>query len=298
MATGWASSLGEDIPPSTTWDECLKMLLSRGGDNVLYRGHACFDWRLSTTLERALLDQSERFDPRNHGLMLSTSADAEAERWARDVEMVLLQRFRQQAVRFGIPELPPLWDRLGWWEVMQHHGAPTRLMDWTTSPFIGLWFAVEYHNDGDGDMALWVYPRKTWSESVAKIVAEIKSGEDFEFLDGRQLQNKLLESAITEDWAPALIPVWPRSFQRAVAQQSVLTISPNIGVARPADWWIKEKQYAIRICIKEAWKPEIKAACESMGLTRASLYRDLDNLGSSIRQNFVNNPFISDLGLF
>src|SRR5580698_7173398 len=57
MATGWSSRVGEDLEPRT-WDQCLKMLLSLGGDDVLYRGHASFDWRLSSTLERALLENS------------------------------------------------------------------------------------------------------------------------------------------------------------------------------------------------------------------------------------------------
>lgn len=296
MATGWASSVGQDVEPPT-WDECLKMLLSLGGDDVLYRGQARFEWNLSTTLERALLEHSERFDKRKHGLMLSMSADKEAEDWANDVESVLMQRFRQQALRFDIPNLPPLWDRLGWWEVMQHHRAPTRLMDWTTSPFIGLWFAMEYHNTGDGDMALWVYSRETASLNMAKIMAQVKSSEDYESLDDRQLQNMLVKFAIAGDWTAVLIPISPRQFQRALAQQSVLTASARIGVARPADFWVRQK-LAIRIRIKERWKSEIQAVCRSMGLSRVSLFRDLDSLGESIRQNFVDKEYDSDLGLF
>jgi hypothetical protein len=294
MATGWSSRVGEDLEPRT-WDQCLKMLLSLGGDDVLYRGHASFDWRLSSTLERALLENSERFNKRMHDLMLSTSADSTVENLANDVESVLMLRFRQQALRFDIPQLPPLWDRLGWWEVMQHHGAPTRLMDWTTSPFIGLWFAVEYHKKGD--MALWIYSRDTASANVTKAMAVVKSTEDYELLDDRQLQNMLVQSIISGDWTAVLIPIKPRQFQRADAQQSVLTVSPRIAVGRPADWWIRER-LATRIRIKAAWKPKIQAACASMGLSRVSLFRDLDSLGASIRQNFVSKKYESDLGIF
>jgi len=294
MTTGWSARVGEDLKPRR-WDECLKMLLSLGGDDVLYRGHACFDWRLSTTLERALLDYSECFDTRMYGLMHSMAADSGVDALANDVENVLMLRFRQQALRFDVSGLPPLWDRLGWWEVMQHHGAPTRLMDWTTSPFIGLWFAVEYHKKGD--MALWIYSRETASANFREAVANIKSTEDYELLDDRQLQNMLAQSVITGDWTGALIPIKPRQFQRSVAQQSVLTVSPRIAVGRSADWWVREK-LATRICIKAAWKPRIQAACQSMGLSRISLFRDLDSLGASIRTNFVNKKYESDFGIF
>jgi hypothetical protein len=67
----------------------------------------------------------------------------------------MMQRFRQRAMHFGVPGLPEAWDPLGWWELMQHHRAPTRLMDWTTSPFVAIWFALDGHEDGEGDMALW-----------------------------------------------------------------------------------------------------------------------------------------------
>ena len=77
--------------------------------------------------------------------------------------------------------------------------------------------------------------------NFAKAVAKIKSTEDYELLDDRQLQNMLVKLVITGDWTAVLIPVKPRQFQRAVAQQSVLTVSPRIGVGRYADWWIREK---------------------------------------------------------
>lgn len=61
MVTGRASYVGRDVEPRT-WDACLTMLLSFGDDNVLHRGHAHYDWKLSTTLERALEENAKRFD--------------------------------------------------------------------------------------------------------------------------------------------------------------------------------------------------------------------------------------------
>ena len=195
-------------------------------------------------------------------------------------------------MRFDVPNLPEAWDRLGWWEVMQHHGAPTRLMDWSLSPFTALWFALEGHKNGSGDMALWIYDRRTAKLNHAEAEARLRRSEDYEMLDNRQLQNRFVEFALGDN-NPALIPVGPRQFPRAVAQQSVLTVSPTIGVARPAHWWIREK-LAVRVRLPEKWKAEMAATCQSMGLSRPSLFRDLDSLGAYISRSFVSRTEITD----
>lgn len=55
-------------------------------------------------------------------------------------------------------------ERLWWLMLMQHYGASTRLLDWTRSPFVALYFAVEANHDSDGEV--WACSR-TQLESYA-----------------------------------------------------------------------------------------------------------------------------------
>src|SRR5262249_12518668 len=143
-----------------------------------------------------------------------------------------------------------------------------------------------------GDMALWVYDRRTARANLGKLKARLRETNDYEQLDDRQLQNQLFKLAL-EDPTDLLIPVAPHQFPRSVAQQSVLTVSANITAALPGARWIRGK-LATRVRLQEAWKPAIQAVCRSMGLSRLSLFRDLDSLGDSIKEIFINSRDVPD----
>jgi hypothetical protein len=119
-----------------------------------FRGQRESAWTLQTSLDRDVrvrLDNVQVITPEGHHLTLS--GDDPIDR--RDVENKLLFRFKQQAHQF-VPHTPPPDDKASWFALMQHYGAPTRLLDWTLSPYVALYFAVEEKGEReDGYSAVW-----------------------------------------------------------------------------------------------------------------------------------------------
>jgi hypothetical protein len=100
----------------------------------LFRGQSNAEWSLQPSIARAL-----------GGLRADKVHDAEKS---------ALDLFRKQAHRFiDLRGIRNQEDPLEWWPHMQHYKAPTRLLDWTASPYVAAYFAVAGHREVSG--AVW-----------------------------------------------------------------------------------------------------------------------------------------------
>lgn len=98
-----------------------------------YRGHTNRGgaYRIESSLQRFLRDHP--FIQKN---------------WWIAREKASISRFRAGA-HLHLHHLPNDGDTLSWLALMQHYGAPTRLIDFTLSPAVGFFFAVHGARPGD-----------------------------------------------------------------------------------------------------------------------------------------------------
>ena len=95
---------------------------------------------------------------------------------------------RPSLAREGVPEQerkkePECFERLAEilpnvndWEratIAQHYGVPTRLLDWSENPLVGIYFAINDDNYDNEDGVIWVFEDKT---AVAANVASLRGG--------------------------------------------------------------------------------------------------------------------------
>jgi hypothetical protein len=113
-----------------SWDAFLKTITSTRYQHWAFRGERDERWPLYSSISRYL----QNFNV--HPLA-----------WA-DQEQRILRIFKRKAHVY-IEKPPDPDDDFQWLALMQHHGAPTRLIDFTWSPYVAAFFALE-RTLGDG----------------------------------------------------------------------------------------------------------------------------------------------------
>ena len=135
-------------------------------------------------------------------------------------EIPLMKAFQQNAFMF-LPNKP--MDEWEWMFLMQHYGIPTRLLDWTESPLVALYFSV-------CDQKLWNVDGTFFSLSPS-VLNKMSGHESTHPRDilcfGHDEFMKKFNPTSVADLSTSLEPVAaiaPRIFERLRAQSSVFTI--------------------------------------------------------------------------
>ena len=204
----------------------------RSGDRQIYRGVA--------DAEKFLLIPSV-------GRLTATERNKSG---LRSFEKSIFRQFKQRAAPYL--ERTPLTD-LDWLAVAQHHGLPTRLLDWTYNPLVALFFAVEQNRSCDAAVYVYGPPDRTLRSGDALDPFRIKGVQKF---------------------SPDL------SSPRIIAQRGLFTIHHEPRVAFEHDDRI------LKVVIPTGLRGSLKDSLRRYNLTRSTLFPGLDGIADDLREQW------------
>lgn len=117
----------------------IQQLQEGPDDNWLFRGHSHADWKLQTTLEREV---GMRVTVADYYKVIESIKPEIETRTRRSWDIPSHEKFEQDLEENRSRWQPSPGQLYEYMVYLRHHGFPSPLLDWSTSPFVAACFAV------------------------------------------------------------------------------------------------------------------------------------------------------------
>ena len=205
------------------------------------------------------------------------------------LEKRLVARFQQRSIPFHTRHIANNWE---WVFLMQHYGVPTRLLDWSESPLMALFFAVtcarhELGSRGSpvfkSDAAIWLLDPAQWNKKSVDLKSF--SGEVLTTDDPNA--NAYAPIGDVKTMKPFPIAVYgAHNSQRIVAQRGVFVCFGKD--TRPMEKIYVDDDFPddclLKLIVKKGQLPAVHSALQRHGLTDSVVFPDLDGLAREIKR--------------
>jgi hypothetical protein len=251
-----------------------------------YRGQH-EDWPLATAIERALL-----------------CWDIDLNK-ATSIEFQSIREFRR---RLRDPEYHRVHsDTLFCLALMQHHGAPTRLLDCTYSPYVAAAFAMD-RGIGSTTPVIWCF-RGSWCEREAMRVTPHNLVERRN--DDRQRNDQTFIPLFQLEFRAAKEPTrWKfvkhenpfHLNERLTAQQGIFLCPADLACSfvdnlkAMQGWDCDQNVLKLRLCLTIAEARNFAQNLKNMNLSYTALFGGLDGFARSIGQQIIHYEELADAG--
>ncbi|CAN5668646.1 FRG domain-containing protein [soil metagenome] len=200
------------------------------------------------------------------------------------MEHHLLRNFRKYAKR-EVVEQDSIWN---WLAVAQHHGLPTRLLDWTFSPHVAMHFATARLDQIDKDGIIWTVDFVRAHRLLPDALREVMEDEGSEIFTAEMLTRVAGTIGDLEQLSddPFLLFFEPPSLDDRIVNQFAL-FSLISRSTEGFDRWVTEHTDLCRkIIIPAELKWEVRDRLDQANITERVLFPGLDGLSRWLRRYY------------
>jgi hypothetical protein len=246
------------------WND-FKSFTEELSENWVFRGQLNTRWELRNAIERTDF------------IKLYSGIEAE-----------FVQEFKRGARNYLAKDETPE-HLIEWLALMQHHGAPTRLLDFSKSPFVAAFFAFEQCEDStEENIAVWAINVNFLKIKATEVLAGYFENELLE--SGNRVHEALFEKIFFANAYALVFPVEPFRMNRRYSLQQSIFVSTGTG-HQP---FMEQLRFlgdtiskaVIKIELPAALQKEVLRDLQRMNLNRASLFPDLDGYAGSLRLRY------------
>lgn len=268
-----------------SWDDCRKLLGSI--QNWVFRGQSNSSWNLQTTLERGVIinDVDIRSIP--------------------NVERKIIRKFQRRA-SYYMDNIPEQEDLLEWLSIIQHHGGATRLLDFSYSYFIALFFSTE---NALQESSVYCLNKELIRRKVVEIQNEYEIREST-YYESKEYINSVLKEQTT---GPLVALMEPFNMHERLSKQQGLFAIPFEGrqsfeynlsltfnryrkelpVSKKLTSYEKEeiemlnnKCALLKVLIPKEFHRSIRNELRLMNITSETLFPGIDGFSKSLSSEF------------
>ena len=201
------------------------------------------------------------------------------------LEQSLLRNFRKYAHSAPATGVDSIWH---WLALGQHYGLPTRLIDWTYSPFVALHFATatptEYGRDGVVWCVNFVETNKLLPKRLRAILEEEQSQTFTVDMLSEFPSLKAFDSLVKKPFVVFIEP--PSLDTRILNQFALFSLMPDAGASLER-WLDEHPALCRRVIIPAELKWEVRDMLDQANINERTLFPGLDGLSRWLERYYT-----------
>ena len=199
------------------------------------------------------------------------------------LEFHLLRNFKKYSYRTDVVNNTE-WD---WLALAQHHGLPTRLLDWTYSPYVALHFATAELEKFEHDGIIWALNYEALKEHLpAKLQHELKE------VGSNSFTSKMLNSVysslaeLSEEESEFVVAFESPSLDTRIVNQFAIFTFMSHTTSLLDQWLLDKPELYFRIIIPASMKWEIRDKLDQVNINERVLFPGFDGLCKWLKRHY------------